>query len=139
MTDDDLVIDESNFDQYFFDIKKIGPKRGQILARYTAMAELTDKFPKGAVVDMLVRNPKAPELVPKVLTNMCHLIPKEAMRVAIEMAHDLSKGMSEKDVIEKTYKVQIEMFFWTKPEYIPKDDPHWNCIEIINSSCEKSE
>jgi hypothetical protein len=133
MSNEGLVIDDKNFDQYFFDIKKHRPQKGQVLARYAAVAELTDKFPKGALVDMLVHNPKAPELVPKVLRNMCHVLEKDATRLALEMANDLVAGMTESEVISKSYRMQIELFFWAKPEYVPRDDPHWSCVEIINS------
>jgi len=133
---DELIIDEFNFNQYFFDIKKYGPKKGQILARYAAIGELTEKFPKGAVVDILAHNPQGYELAPKVLRNICHV--KDALKVSIEMAGDLANGISIQEVTAKPYKVNIEMFFWTNREFIPKDDPHWNCIEVVNCT-EKDE
>ena len=40
MTTEELVIDETNFEEYFFDVRKHKPKRGQILAKYTAIATL---------------------------------------------------------------------------------------------------
>ena len=35
----ELIIDENNFDQYFRDISKNVPEKGDVLAKYTAIAE----------------------------------------------------------------------------------------------------
>jgi hypothetical protein len=48
------------------------------------------------------------------------------------MAEDLLSGMSRDEVARKEYQFTIEMFFYTRPEYVPKDDPHWSAISIIN-------
>lgn len=39
---EETVIDESNFNEYFFDVRKHGPKRNQIMARFSAVAEFVD-------------------------------------------------------------------------------------------------
>ena len=104
-----------------------------MLARYCAKAEFIDKFPKPAIVDLLVNNPKGAELAPKVLQNMCHMHEIDSINVAIAMAEDLVQGMSEQEVIQKPYPCTIEKWFWTQKDYIPKQDPHWNAIDIIHS------
>jgi hypothetical protein len=56
---DELVIDESNFDQYFFDLRRHTPKKGQIIACYTTMAELIEGDEKGHLIDLLFKKDKA--------------------------------------------------------------------------------
>jgi hypothetical protein len=56
----------------------------------------------------------------------------DAYRVPRLMAEDLLSGMTEDEVAEKPYKYTLEMFFYTKPENLPKDDPHWSLISLLN-------
>ena len=39
--------------------------------------------------------------------------------------------MTEDDVAKKEYEFVIESFYYTNREYIPKNDPHWETIEIM--------
>ena len=48
------------------------------------------------------------------------------------MAEDLLAGMTEEDVALKPYKYTLEMFFYSNPNNIPKDDPHWSIISLLN-------
>jgi len=40
--DPELVIDQNNFNDYFFDVRKFSPKQGQILAKFSAVAIFGD-------------------------------------------------------------------------------------------------
>ena len=50
------------------------------------------------------------------------------------MSEDLMSGMSVDDVMKKPYKFTVEMFFYTKKEYLPKNDPHWTTVSLLNVS-----
>lgn len=56
----------------------------------------------------------------------------DSYKVPRQMAEDLLSGMTEEEVNKKPYKYKLEMFFYSKPEHIPKDDPHWSSISILN-------
>ena len=40
--------------------------------------------------------------------------------------------MTPEEVEAKVYKYQMESFYYTKKEYVPIDDPHWEIINIKN-------
>jgi hypothetical protein len=56
----------------------------------------------------------------------------DSYRVPLEMAKDLLGGMTREKCAQKEYKYTVEMYFYTKPEYVPHDDPHWQLISILN-------
>ena len=127
----ELVIDQSNFDQYFFDVRTHKPKRGEILARYTASAEFIDGRLKKDVIDLIYNRDKA-EAATRVMRKLGFATEREALRVCKELAKDLAHGMTPKEVEEKIYKYQVEVFYYTQKEYVPTDDPHWSIISLTN-------
>jgi hypothetical protein len=56
----------------------------------------------------------------------------DSYRVPRMMADDMLSGMSDDEVAVKPYKYTMEMFFYTKPENIPRNDPHWSSISLLN-------
>jgi len=66
----ELVIDESNFDQYFFDIYEHKPKPGQILACYEAMADFIDGNLKRDILHILVSSKKGGEAGPRLMQKL---------------------------------------------------------------------
>jgi hypothetical protein len=138
--DDNLVIDHTNFDQYFFDVKKFGPKHGQVMARYLANAELIAGDEKGYLIDLLITNPMGAEMGVQIARNAFAAQEKEAIRLCKEMAQDLLNGMSRQQVLEKPYKYTLEKFYWTRENLVPKNDPHWTVIKVtILKEPEKNE
>lgn len=126
----DLEINESNFNQYFFDARLHGPHKGQVLASYTAVGECGDGPEKRQIIEFLRFTNKiepALQIVRKVL------MAKEGdvYRLVREIAEDLL-SMNVEEVATKHYKFIFEMCFWTRPEYIPTGDPHWACVSIMN-------
>lgn len=126
------------FKERFFDTREYGPKKGQVLSRYRAVAHFVDAWVKRNVINMLINNKVGAENSLKVLRKMCGVTEPDAIRVALEMSDDLVAGMTVEEVTQKEYKMIIEFFFWTQPEYIP-DDPHWSKIDILESKLESSE
>lgn len=131
--DNELIIDSTNFDKYFFETIKHKPKKGQVLARYTAMAELVDGDVKNAIINTILNSKIGGDMAVQILKNTCHATDNYAESVAKDIANDLSGGMSVCDVKDKPYKLQIEYFYWTEIDNIPKDDVHWELISITNA------
>ena len=57
----------------------------------------------------------------------------DAYKIPRLMADDLLSGMSLDDCAQTPYKYTLEMFYYTKLELIPKDDPHWCSISIVST------
>lgn len=127
----ELVIDESNFSQYFFDTKTHKPQKGQILAKYTATAELIDGDLKKDVLRLIKAENKILAAV-KVLQKLGCTSETEAVRVCKLITEDLLSGMSDKMVLKKAYKYRLEALYYSKQEYVPIEDPHWTIISIAN-------
>lgn len=132
----DIIIDETNFNEYFYSIKDNKPKKGQVLARYTAMADLVDGDVKDFIVNNLLNYDKGGNTVTQVMKYHCHATDEYASSVPLLMAQDL-KTMSVEEVKQKPYRFQLEYFYWTEPENIPKDDVHWECITITKAEIEE--
>lgn len=128
--EDELVIDQSNFDQYFFDIKKHGPTEGQIMARFCAKAQLMNSVEKQNLVDVLLTNKEGAEIGVNMSQNTFSCTESEAVKLCKEIVLDLLNGKSKTEVLEKPYTFTIEKFFWTREEYVPKNNPHWKAIKI---------
>lgn len=128
---DELIIDENNFDQYFFDVRKHKLKRGQIMAKYSAYAEFVDSPEKRNVIDLLMNTTKAIATT-QVMSKLLHTCELDSYRVPIAMIRDMLNGMNLNEVAEKPYEFIAELFFYTEPQYVPRDDPHWAAISILN-------
>jgi hypothetical protein len=128
---DELVITEENFDEYFHDVRQHEPEQGQIMACYSAVAYFVDGNQKRNMMDLLQYTNK---MIPAVqVMKKCFCASElDSYRVPREMAEDLLSGMSRDQVAKKEYKFTVEMFFYTRPEYVPQDDPHWTTISILN-------
>jgi len=128
----ELIIDESNFHEHFFEVNRNHkPQRGQTMAKYTAIVEFVDGNLKRDILNLLVNTQKAQECT-ILLRKLGGAVEGDALRVCREMAEDLHSGMSVEEVAKKIYKYTFEQFYWTKPENVPDDDPHWSLIEMKN-------
>lgn len=129
MSDQELVIDETNFNKYFFDARVHRPQKNQVLVRYTAMADLIDGPMKKNLIDLCKKDKiHAATQVMRKLGGACE---KDSVRVLKEICIDLLSGMPESDIESKSYKYKLEMFYYAEKQYVP-DDPHWTAININN-------
>lgn len=127
---DELIIDANNFAEYFFDINKFGPQTDQIMARYCAKAELIESEEKGYLIDLLITNPKGAEMGVQMTRKLFAATEDDAISICKAIVTDLLNGKSRDDVLKKPYSFTLEKFYWTKEEYVPKNDPHWRAIKI---------
>lgn len=126
---EELVIDESNFDQYFFDARRNRPKKGQILAKYTANAELREGRLKTDLLSLL-KTDKA-KTATQVLNKLGGARYPDNIRVCREILEDLLLGLPEEEIIKKPYKYVLEQLFYTERQNVPQNDPHWSTIELL--------
>ena len=87
MTTEELIIDETNFDQYFFDVRKNKPKKGQILAKYTAMATLERCNEKENLLDLLTKTDKVMPAT-QVMRKLLFACEEDSFKILKEMAKD---------------------------------------------------
>jgi hypothetical protein len=130
----ELVIDENNFDEYFFDARKHGPKLGQILACYDANAEFVDGNLKRDLIHLLMTNHKGGEASIRLLQKLGGATSTSALPVVKEMMRDLLSGKSSDEVAAKAYSFQCQFFYYTWRECMPKDDPHWWSTALVDVS-----
>ena len=127
----DLVIDESNFSEYFKDCRIHRPERGDVMAKYTAVAEFVDGAMKKDVIELLLHHDKAIAAT-KVLRKLGCATDKDAIKICRQIAEDLANGMTPEEVEKKPYEYNLEAFYYTKKEYVPVGNPHWMTINISN-------
>ena len=124
---EELVINETNFSEYFRDCRTSRPERGDVIAQYMARAEFIDGHMKKDIIDLISNHDKAIAAT-NVMRKLGCATQKDAIRVCREICQDLASGMSPKEVEEKVYKYDMEMFFYSKTEFVP----HWTIIGINN-------
>lgn len=135
----ELEITPENFNEYFFDIRLHKPQKGQIIAQYRACAELLKGDLKRDLIKLLSFHENGGVKAHQVMMKLGGAVEKEAYKVVREIAEDLLAGMSVDDVLEKPHDFILEHFFYTKKEYVPKDDPHWSVINLVDLTKENCE
>ena len=128
---EELVINETNFKEYFRDCRNARPERGDVMARWMAKAEFVDGRMKQDVIELLACKDKAIAAT-KVMQKIGFSTLHDAVRVCKEICKDLDSGMTIEEVEAKAYPYNMEMFYYTKKEYVPKNDPHWSVIGLEN-------
>lgn len=132
-----VVIDHTNFKDYFFDVRQHRPQPGQVLAKFSAVAVFGDGPEKRDLIKVL-RKDKAQAAAMVMRKIHCAREP-DCYRVCREMCDDMIAGMSDDEVAKKEYEFVLEAFYYTKKEYVPKNDKHWELIEIVKYNPETGE
>lgn len=130
-----VVIDQTNFSNYFFDVRRHKPKHGQILAKFTAVAVFGSGYEKRDIIKLLKMDKafQAAQVMEKI-----HLAKApDCYRLLREMCQDLLSGMTDDEVDAKEYEFTLEAVYYTKKEYVPKHDPHWETLQILQYDAEK--
>jgi hypothetical protein len=130
--DNDLIIDEGNFSQYFRDASKFPPQKGDVLVCYRANADFVYGDLKKDVVDSLSNSTFGANTSIQIIRKLAKTNEKEAVLLTKRICEDLYGGMTEDEVLAKPYSYLFEMFFFAKKENIPIDDKHWECMAINN-------
>jgi len=130
-SNEEIVIDENNFSEYFRDCRNSKPEKGDIIAKYSAIAELVSGSMKQDVVNLL-KNFDGAVAATKILKKLAFASERDSVRICREICEDLAGGLTEEEVDKKSYSYEMEMFFYTKKEFVPWDNPHWSSIGILN-------
>lgn len=130
--ENEIQIDENNFNEYFKDLRMSKPQKGEVIAKYSAVAEFIDGGEKRQIISLLLDTENKMEATVQIMRKLLFASEIDAHKVPRLMAEDLLSGMSVDDVAKKSYKYTLEMFFYAKPEHIPTDDPHWCSISVLN-------
>ena len=130
MCEQSLLIDEKNFSEYFRDISKNKPNKGDIIAVYRAKAFFTDGLMKKDIIDLMQKDGKVLSAI-KVMQKLGGAVYIDAIRVLKELSNDLLV-MDPEEVEKKEYSFTVEFFYYTKKEFVPKNDPHWDILNICN-------
>lgn len=128
---DEEIIDENNFSKYFRDVRNNGIQKGEIIAKYTSFAEFVDGNEKRQII-YLLKNTDKMEATAQVMRKLLFASEVDSYKIPRMMAEDMDGGMTEDECAAKIYKFTLEMFFYVKPEHVPKDDPHWSIISVLN-------
>ena len=117
-----------NFEELFFDVRRHKPKKGQIMAKFSAVAAFGPGQEKKDVISLL-KIDKAYQASQVMNGIHCARVP-DCYRVCREMAEDLVSGLSDEEVENKEYEYVLEAFYYTERENVP-DTQHWSTIPVI--------
>lgn len=135
-TEDDIVIDHNNFGEYFFDARQNRPQKGQVMAKFTAIAIFADGPQKRDIINLL-KIDKAYQ-ASQIMQRIHSARVPDCYRVLREMCEDMVSGMSDEEVEKKEYQFVLEAIFYTKKEYVPKRDPHWETLTVLQYDSENN-
>lgn len=128
--DEQVEINNKNFASYFFDVRRHRPKQGQVMAKFSAVAIFADGPEKRDLIKVL-RKDKAVAAAQVMHKIHCARVP-DCYRVCREMCEDMLAGMTDDEVAAKEYEFVLEAVYYTQKEYVPKHDPHWETLEVLN-------
>jgi len=131
METEELIIDDKNFDQYFRDVRRYKPEKGEIMVCYANAAEFVTGNEKRHMIHLL-KLPNKMEAATQVMRKLLYACERDAYTVPKMMLKDMLAGMTDEEILEKPYPYTVHIYYYTKPEYFPKDDPHWTSISILN-------
>ena len=87
---------------------------------------------KEQIVEALFLGNIGPKKAVTLMTKLGKAPRKEAIALIKKIFMDLYNGMSKPMAIAKTYEYLFEIFYYTKEEYVPKNDMHWEIVKISN-------
>ena len=131
---EEVEINENNFYEYFKDVRRNKPEKNEVIAKYSAIAEFVDGGEKRQIISLVKDTENKMEATVQIMRKLLFASELDSYKIPRMIADDLLSGMTVDDVAVKPYKYTLEMFFYTKKEHIPKDDPHWCCISLINAN-----
>jgi len=133
MKSEEIVINEENFNEYFKEINKNKPEKGDIIASYRAKAYLVEGDLKKDVIKLLKTKEGVNSAV-KILNKFAYCIYEDAVSICKNICQELSLGLSDEEVLKKEYPYTLEIFYYTKKENVPENDKHWSIMTIIDKN-----
>jgi len=123
--EDDIIIDDSNFHKYFRNTRNSKKQKNDIVVMfYTSAVFATGKL-KEEIVDLLATEFSSVNKCLGKLFKFAYAPHVEGMKICKSIIKDYIDGMSKDDIINKEYPFVLQMFFYTKEKYIPRNDRRW--------------
>jgi len=123
----EVLVTDENFADYFHDIRTSKPKKGQVLAKFSAIAEFVDGQGKKDIM-YLLKLGKVEQAI-AVMRKIHGVKELDCYKMLREMCEDMLK-MTDEEVEKKVYEFVIQLFFYTKREYVPAS-PNWETIQLL--------
>ena len=124
-----------NFTKYFRHIDSSKPEKGDILAKFGAIAEIVEGQDKDDLINLCLEDDSA-KASSNMMRKIFHAAEWDVYGIPRHITEDCLNGMSVEEMKQKIYSYAMELFFYTKPEYMPqRDDPdakYWSLIQIVN-------
>lgn len=112
-------------DNKLFDARRNKPKKGQVLARFRAIAEFVEGEVKRDVITALEKG--RIESACKILQKLCCALEYESYKVCRQISEDLLNGMSPQEIEYKPYEYIYEALYYANKEDVPKE-AGWSVI-----------
>lgn len=119
------IFSEENFSKYFRNTRNKKKRHGEILALFQSSAVFQKGKLKEEIVDALSREFGSVNKCLGKLFKFAYASHLEGIFICKAIVKDYLDGMSREEIIKKEYPFVLQMFFYTKPDYVPKDDPRW--------------
>lgn len=132
MVKSDDIINKENFDFYFRDCRLNKPEQGDVIAQWVGIGQLHKGRLKEDIVDLLLNKDNKALAAVQVIKKLGFATHEAAVSLCIEICKDLHVGKTQEEVADKVYCYDIEVFYYTKIEHVPKTDPCWSVINIRN-------
>ncbi len=128
-TTEELVIDETNFSDYFREITKSMPAHGDALVCFRALAHFCDGPLKQEVINLLRYEFGSVQKCVGRLIRFGGATREQAVKLLLDISKDLMDGMNVNDVLKKEYPFVFEKMYYAKPEHVPVDDKRWQILK----------
>ena len=128
-------LNHPDFPKYFRYTDTSEPEKGDIIAKFGAIAEIVGGADKDHLINVCLQ-PDSAKAAAQVMRKVFNAAEWDVWGVPRQITEDLVNGMSVDDIKEKIYSYALELFFYTKPMYMPKPDEndhrYWSLIRIVN-------
>lgn len=125
----ELTISEENFHKYFRNIRNKKRQKNDVIAVFQSSAVFQNGKLKEEIVDLLCNEFGSVAKCVGKLFKYAYVSQNEAIRLCKEIIKDFTNNISRDDIVRKEYPFFLQMFFYTKEKYVPKDDARWMVLK----------
>jgi hypothetical protein len=126
--EDNLIIDESNFDKYFRNTRNSKKQKNDIIVMFSSSAVFSKGKLKEDIIDLLFYNFNSVNKCLGKLFKFAYASHSEGVKLCKDIMKDYINGMTKENIIDKEYPFVLQMFFYTKYKYVPMNDRRWMVI-----------
>lgn len=126
--EDDIIIDEKNFDKYFRNTRNSKKQKSDIVVMFLSSAVFADGKLKEEIIYLLCHEFGSINKCLGKLFKFAYASHVEGMKICKSIINDFANGMTKEDIVRKEYHFFLQMFFYTKEKYVPKNDRRWTVI-----------